>query len=92
MGIFDRLAAKKTTPEPITQAPEPVVEKKPVVAGAIMPLLVAAREKLKANDLPGAMAVYEQVLAGASDRSDVLMTISADHSPSIFRERPRARA
>ncbi len=78
MGIFDRLAAKKTTPEPITPAPEPVVEKKLVVAGAIMPLLVAAREKLKANDLPGAMAIYEQVLAGASDRSDVLMTISAD--------------
>lgn len=43
-----------------------------------MPLLTTAREKLQANDLPGAMAIYEQVLGGAADRSDVLMTISAD--------------
>jgi len=77
MGFFDRLAAKKTTPEPVVPAAEPVVEKKPVV-GAILPLLASAREKLKANDLPGAMAIYEQVLSGASDRSDVLVTISAD--------------
>ena len=77
MGFFDRLAAKKTTPEPVAPAAEPVVEKKPVV-GAILPLLASAREKLKANDLPGAMAIYEQVLAGAADRSDVLVTISAD--------------
>ena len=77
MGFFDRLAAKKTTPEPVTPAPEPVAEKKPVV-GAILPLLASAREKLKAGDLPGAMAIYEQVLAGAADRSDVLVTISAD--------------
>ncbi len=78
MGIFDRLAAKKTTPEPVTPAPEAAVEKKPVVAGAILPLLATAREKLKAHDLPGAMAIYEQVLASAADRSDVLVTISAD--------------
>jgi hypothetical protein len=75
MGFFDRLASKKTTPEPA--APEPVAEKKPVV-GAIMPLLASAREKLKAHDVPGAMAIYEQVLSGAADRSDVLVTISAD--------------
>ena len=52
-------------------------DKKPP-AGGILPLLAAAREKLQAGDLPGAMAIYEQVLAGAADRSDVLMTISAD--------------
>jgi hypothetical protein len=52
-------------------------DKKPP-AGGVLPLLTAAREKLQANDLPGAMAVYEQILAGAADRSDVLMTISAD--------------
>jgi len=77
MGFFDRLAAKKTTPEPAAPAPEPVVEKKPVV-GAILPLLASARDKLKAGDLPGAMAIYEQVLPAAADRSDVLVTISAD--------------
>lgn len=79
MGIFDRLASKKTTPpQPVAPATEPVVEKKMPVTGAIMPLLASAREKLKANDLEGAMAIYEQVLAGASERSDVLVTISAD--------------
>lgn len=77
MGFFDRLAAKKTTPEPDAPVPEPVVEKKPVV-GAILPLLASAREKLKARDLPGAMEIYEQVLPSAADRSDVLVTISAD--------------
>ncbi len=70
MGLFDRLAAKKTTPEP-------AVEKKPVV-GAILPLLANAREKLKARDLAGASEIYEQVLSVAADRSDVLVTISAD--------------
>src|SRR4051812_37310107 len=78
MGIFDRLAAKKTTPEPVAPAPEPVVEKRPPVAGAIMPLLASAREKLKAHDLAGAMAIYEQVLPSVAERSDVLVTISAD--------------
>ena len=78
MGFFDRLAAKKTPPEPVTPATEPVVEKRPPVAGAIMPLLASAREKLKAQDLAGAMAIYEQVLPGAAERSDVLVTISAD--------------
>ena len=43
-----------------------------------MPQLAAAREKLKAKDLPAALAIYEPLLAGAGERSDVLMTISAD--------------
>ncbi len=77
MGFFDRLAAKKTTPEPVAPVAEPVVEKKPVV-GAILPLLASAREKLKARDLAGAMEIYEQVLPAAVDRSDVMVTISAD--------------
>jgi hypothetical protein len=77
MGFFDRLAAKKSTPEPVAPAPEPEVEKKPVV-GAILPLLANAREKLKVRDLAGAMEIYEQVLSAAAERSDVLVTISAD--------------
>jgi hypothetical protein len=77
MGIFDRSAPKKPTPQPTPAAPEIVPEKK-VVTGGVLPLLATAREKLKANDVAGAMAIYEQVLTGAGERSDVLMTISAD--------------
>jgi hypothetical protein len=47
-------------------------------AGGVLPRLTEARAKLKARDLPGALAIYEEVLAGAADRSDVMVTISAD--------------
>jgi len=47
-------------------------------AGGVIPRLVAAREKLETKDLAGALAVYEEVLAGAGDRADVLVTISGD--------------
>ena len=40
--------------------------------------LAAARERLDAKDLAGALAIYEQVLADAGDRADVLVTISGD--------------
>jgi hypothetical protein len=40
--------------------------------------LNAAREKLDAKDLAGAIAIYDQVLAVAGDRPDVLLTISGD--------------
>ena len=49
-----------------------------VSAGNVMPRLVEARDKLEAKDLPGAMAIYEEVLAGAGERADVLVTISGD--------------
>jgi hypothetical protein len=39
---------------------------------------VTAREKLEEKDLPGAMQIYEEVLATAGDRADVLVTISGD--------------
>ena len=77
MGLFDRFAAKNTNPEPGTPASEPNPEKKPA-PGGVLPQLAAAREKLKGGDLPAAMAIYESVLATASERSDILMTISAD--------------
>jgi hypothetical protein len=69
MGFFDRFAEKKNPQPASTPAPE---------AGGVMARLVAAREKLEAKDLPGAMAVYEEVLASAGDRPDVLVTISGD--------------
>lgn len=43
-----------------------------------MPQLVAARAKLDAKDLAGAVTIYEAVLAEAGDRTDVLVTISGD--------------
>jgi len=71
MGIFNRSEDKQP-------APAPAAAEKTSAAGGVLPQLAAAREKLKAKDLPAAMAIYESVLAGAGDRSDVLMTISAD--------------
>ena len=44
----------------------------------VAPRLAAARDRLDARDLPGAMAIYEEVLAVAGDRADVLVTISGD--------------
>jgi hypothetical protein len=58
---------------PIAATPE-----RAIPAGGVLPQLAAAREKLKSKDLPGALAIYETVLGAAADRSDVLMTISAD--------------
>jgi hypothetical protein len=37
-----------------------------------------ARQKLDGRDLPGAVAIYEEVLAVAGDRPDVLLTVSGD--------------
>lgn len=74
MGFFDRLAGK--TPDP-TPAPESTPPENPAVGG-VRPRLVAAREKLEAKDLSGALAIYEEVLASAGDRADVLVAISAD--------------
>jgi hypothetical protein len=37
-----------------------------------------AREKLDAKDLPAALAIYDEVLAVAGDRADVLTTVSGD--------------
>jgi hypothetical protein len=71
MGFFDRSNEKKPAPLP---AGDPVAPS----AGGVMPQLAAAREKLEAGDLPGALVIYEQVLADAGDRADVLVAISGD--------------
>jgi len=44
----------------------------------VAPRLAAARERLDAGDLPGALAIYDEVLAVGGDRADVLVTISGD--------------
>ncbi len=59
--------AKRATPEPASGP-----------TGGLLPQLTAARERLEAKDLPGALALYEQILATAGDRPDVLVTISGD--------------
>jgi hypothetical protein len=71
MGFFDRFSEKKASPAPV-----PAKNETP--GTSVMDRLVTAREKLEANDLPGAIAIYEEVLASAGDRADVLMTISGD--------------
>jgi tetratricopeptide (TPR) repeat protein len=48
------------------------------VPGAWRPQLWIAREKLKQGDHAAALALYEQVLSIAADRSDVLMMITGD--------------
>jgi hypothetical protein len=84
MGFFDRLAGKKSSPapapapKPSTLAPAPAADPVPLAAGNVLPRLAAARERLEGKDLPGALAIYEEVLAAAGERADVLVTISGD--------------
>lgn len=71
MGLFDRFTAKKDSSEIPPPAGAPA-------AGGVQSQLAAARERLEAKDLPGALALYEQVLAEGGDRADVLVVISGD--------------
>lgn len=48
------------------------------LAGSVKTRLAAGRERLDAKDLPGAIAIYEELLAAAGDRADVLVTVSGD--------------
>jgi hypothetical protein len=65
-------------------SPGPAPETTPVAAlalatgGAVLAQLKAAREALEFKDRAGAMAIYEEVLAAAGDRADILVTISGD--------------
>ena len=71
MGLLDRFAAKKDSSENPPPAAAPA-------AGGVQSLLATARERLETKDLTGALAIYEQVLAEAGDRADVLVVISGD--------------
>lgn len=79
MGFFDRFSSKKSEPAatPTTAAGAEGVAAAST-AGGVIPRLAAAREKLEAKDLPAAMAIYEEVLAAAGERADVLVAISGD--------------
>jgi len=84
MGFFDRFASGKKPASPPAASVAPATT--PVtagnagasIAGGVMPRLTEARAKLDAKDLPAAMAIYEEVLAAAGARPDVLVTISGD--------------
>ena len=77
MGFFDRLAGKRPAPATPTGS-EAETAAATAAAGGVIPRIAAAREKLEAKDLPGALAIYEEVLAVAGDRADVLVAISGD--------------
>jgi hypothetical protein len=77
MGFFDRLAGKPASPSPENGASANAGPLDVSVSG-VAPRLIAAREKLEEKDLPGALAIYEEVLSTAGDRADVLVTISGD--------------
>jgi hypothetical protein len=81
MGFFDRFSARKPE-QPVNPAvpvePAPVTPTSPANPAGVKPRLAAAREKIEAKDLPGAMAIYEELLATSGDRADVLVAISGD--------------
>ena len=88
MGFFDRFSAKKPEPAPAPEVPAASASASASGGGALA-RLAAAREKLEAKDLPAALTIYEEVLAVAGDRADVLVTISGDlgtqgHIPEII--------
>ena len=75
MGFFDRSSEKKPANPPASPGSSANAE---AVTSGVMARLVAARERIEDKDLPGALGIYEEVLAVAGDRADVLVTISAD--------------
>lgn len=72
--------AVSAVPGPTIDATPRVEASAPVQVSAVgvKPRLAAARESLQLKDLAGAMAVYEELLASAGDRADVLVTVSGD--------------
>ena len=72
MGFFDRKPADQPA---LSSTPAPAAGG---AARGVLPQLAEAREKLKAKDIAGAVAIYENVLASAGDRADVLVTLSGD--------------
>lgn len=79
MGFFDRLTGKKPAPSTASAESAPAPEAPAATPAAAVPArLAAAREKLDAKDLAGALVIYEELLAQSGDRADVLVGISGD--------------
>jgi hypothetical protein len=73
------------TPVPVAEpagiqspSPAPQIETSASGGAGVLARLRQAREALELKNLAGAMAIYEEVLATARDRPDVLVTISGD--------------
>lgn len=77
MGFFDRFSSpnKATPPSSAEPAGTPTP---PPPAGSVKALLLSAREKLEAKNLPGALEIYEELLITSGDRPDVLVALSGD--------------
>lgn len=75
MGIFDRFAPGNPQPDP---APGQPSADKPAIAGGVIPRMAEAKARLEARDLPAAVALYQEVLASAGARPDVLVAISGE--------------
>jgi len=76
-----------TEPEPATidpapelpsPGPAPAPPSPTLSAGGVLARLKQAREALELKDRARAMSIYEEVLAAAGDRADILVTISGD--------------
>lgn len=78
MGFFDRFTSNKDNASNPPQPAEPVGSAMPPPPGSVKALLITAREKLDAKDLPGALAIYEELLVTSGDRPDVLVALSGD--------------
>ncbi len=74
MGFFDRFTPKKENATPA----EVNGSTPPPAPGSVPAQLVAARAKLDAKDLQGALEIYEELLVSAGDRPDVLVALSGD--------------
>ncbi len=75
MGFFDSSASGNPQPDP---APGQPAADKPAIAGGVIPRMAEAKAKLEARDLPAAVTIYQEVLAGAGSRPDVLVAISGE--------------
>jgi len=81
MGFFDRLAGKKNQPAPAAAEPAAAPADdaiKAAAAGGVLPRLAEARARLDARDLPGALAIYDEVLNTAGARADVIVSLSGE--------------
>jgi len=68
MGFFDRFSGRKPDPS----------DTKPAGPEGPPPQLAAARARLEAKDVPGALALYEEMLAAGRDGAVELEALSAD--------------
>ena len=70
-------SAAKPSPAPIPETEAATPTPAPA-GGAVLARLKEAREALERKDRATALAIYEEVIAAAGDRADILLTVSGD--------------